>query len=76
MNLSAFEKASGLSANWVHLFLIVMTGGIIVMSGLGVMISIVMKLRDPHGKFHYDIIIKICGLIFIVALIFGVIASM
>lgn len=74
--MSAFEQGSGVSVSWVHLIFIVFVGTVIALSALIILISIVLRMQNPHHRFNYDVIIKICGLVFIVALIFGVIGSM
>lgn len=76
MNMNAFETGSGFSVNWIHGFILAICGTLVTLSVLVITISITMQLRDSKHKFVYDIILKIFSLVFIVALIFGVIGSM
>lgn len=76
MNMDAYEQGSGLSVSWTHTVIIASSGAIIALAALVITISIIMMLRDTKHKFVYDIIFNIFGLVFIVALVFGVIGSM
>jgi hypothetical protein len=76
MDMHSFEVGSGLSVHWVHWTLLAVVGAIVALGGLLCVVSFVFKLNDGKSKLGVSLIFKICGVLFIIALILGVISSM
>lgn len=74
--MTPFEKGSGLSASWLHLFCLGVSGTVFIIAAIVIVASLVAQLADEHTKFSVGIIIKLVVLSALVSFIIGIIASM